>query len=311
LAELVVLTGARAGAVFELPEMPTVVGRSPEAHFQLDDPWISSMHAMFERRGAEIWVVDLESRNGTFLGPDRVQEALLPPSAVLRFGRTEVRVEREASRSREAPPSPPNPTPLPPSRPTSRIDAPAITGPHGILRGPHTMVESLPLATRTVALLRMALHVSKAVAAPDAERVRGAVETLQRAALAEGGLVLRHCCGLLAVFGAVGPSPDDADFALRAARAARADVESLGGFTARAALDRGSVLIGNVGGPDSFELAALGEVAERIERVLALAAPGEILAGPGATGMLGLDPASWVRVGSEEIRVARAGKSGP
>jgi adenylate cyclase len=89
LAELFVVNGICSGTVFFLPDVPTVVGRSAECHVQIGDPWISSMHALFERRGEQLWVVDLDSRNGTFLGEDRVQEAPLRPGARLRFGRTE------------------------------------------------------------------------------------------------------------------------------------------------------------------------------------------------------------------------------
>lgn len=90
--ELVVLNGSRAGARFVLPDVPTVVGRSPEAHLRIDDPWISNLHALFEARGADLWVVDLGSRNGTFVGLVRVKEAQVTPGALLAFGRTEVRV---------------------------------------------------------------------------------------------------------------------------------------------------------------------------------------------------------------------------
>jgi hypothetical protein len=64
--------------------------------------------------------------------------------------------------------------------------------------------------------------------------------------------------------------------------------------------------VGNAGGPERFELTALGEVAERTERILWLAAPGEILTGPGAAGLAGLEPATWMQVGAVELRVARA-----
>jgi class 3 adenylate cyclase len=308
VAELVVLSGARAGAVFELPEMPTVVGRSPEAHFQLDDPWISSMHAMFERRGAEIWVVDLESRNGTFLGTERVSEALLPPGAVLRFGRTEVRMEREETRGRgRYQPRPTPPAGPPVSRPTSRLNAPEITGPHGPVRA--RPEDALPLEPRPVALLRLAIHVSSLSPAPEAHQVRSAVEILQRAALAEGGVVLRQAGGALAVFGVAGPSPDDADSALRAARTALDQVEALGGgLAARAALDAGPVLLGNPYGAGGVELAALGEVADRSERLLAVAGPGEILVGPGAAGAVGASAPVAMTIGGAELSVARAAR---
>src|SRR5512144_2692370 len=95
VTEIVVLSGACAGSVFVLADVPMVVGRSPESHVMIGDPWISSMHAMFERRGGEIWVVDLDSRNGTFVGDERVAEARIADGDVVRFGRTEVRLDLE------------------------------------------------------------------------------------------------------------------------------------------------------------------------------------------------------------------------
>ena len=100
MSELLVLNGVCAGTVFFLPEVPTVLGRSPEAHLQIADPWISSMHAMFEKRGEDVWVVDLESRNGTFLDDARIQESRIPPGALLRFGKTEVRYEHRDDAAR-------------------------------------------------------------------------------------------------------------------------------------------------------------------------------------------------------------------
>lgn len=96
MLDLLVLNGSRAGARFALREVPAVLGRSPEAHLRLDDPWISNMHALFEARGAELWVVDLGSRNGTFVDRQRVEEARIEAGAHLAFGRTEVRLEPSA-----------------------------------------------------------------------------------------------------------------------------------------------------------------------------------------------------------------------
>src|SRR5512138_1802975 len=107
VTEIVVLSGACAGSVFVLADVPMVVGRSPESHLMIGDPWISSMHAMFERRGDEVWVVDLDSRNGTFVAEERVREAVVPEGAVVRFGRTEVRVEQRRVAPEPAPPDAP------------------------------------------------------------------------------------------------------------------------------------------------------------------------------------------------------------
>ena len=99
VAELFVVNGICGGTVFFLPDVPTVLGRSPECHVQVADPWVSSMHALFERRGDQLWVVDLDSRNGTFVGDERIQEAPVDPGARLRFGKTgaELRVRPRVS----------------------------------------------------------------------------------------------------------------------------------------------------------------------------------------------------------------------
>ena len=75
MSELFVVNGICGGTVFFLPDVPTVLGRSAECHVQIADPWISSMHAMFEKRGKELWLVDLESRNGTWVNDQKVREA--------------------------------------------------------------------------------------------------------------------------------------------------------------------------------------------------------------------------------------------
>jgi len=87
-----VVNGICGGTVFFLPDVPTVVGRSAECHVQIADPWISSMHALFERRGEQLWVVDLDSRNGTFVDEERVHESPLRPGVKIRFGKTEAEI---------------------------------------------------------------------------------------------------------------------------------------------------------------------------------------------------------------------------
>ena len=96
MAELFVVNGICGGTVFFLPDVPTVLGRSPECHVQVADPWISSMHALFERRGDQLWVVDLDSRNGTFVDEQRVHEAAIQPGARLRFGKTSAELRTHA-----------------------------------------------------------------------------------------------------------------------------------------------------------------------------------------------------------------------
>jgi adenylate cyclase len=90
VSELFVVNGICGGTVFFLPDVPTVLGRSAECQVQIADPWISSMHAMFEKRGKDLWLVDLESRNGTWVNDQKVREAPVAPGYRLRFGKTEV-----------------------------------------------------------------------------------------------------------------------------------------------------------------------------------------------------------------------------
>lgn len=101
MAELFVVNGICGGTVFFLPDVPTVLGRSAECHVQIADPWISSMHALFERRGGEMWVVDLDSRNGTFVAGERIHEAPLRPGVKLRFGKTEAEMRAGAQAEEE------------------------------------------------------------------------------------------------------------------------------------------------------------------------------------------------------------------
>jgi pSer/pThr/pTyr-binding forkhead associated (FHA) protein len=124
VVDLLVLIGAGSGACFQLPEIPAIVGRSPEAHLRLQDPWISNLHALFEPRGEELWVVDLESRNGTFVNGQRVREALVGPGTLVAFGETEVRLVApvQAGRTREFPAAP------------VRCEAVAMTGRHELYR---------------------------------------------------------------------------------------------------------------------------------------------------------------------------------
>jgi class 3 adenylate cyclase len=303
VAELVILTGENAGKVFVLPDIPTVVGRSAEAHVQLTDPWISSMHAMFERRGSDYWVVDLDSRNGTFLGEERVVEGHVSDGTVVRFGRTEVRVELKAGGV--APEPPEGARARDALRNTVRADATvALRGP--LAREPEED-DPYALAPRPATVLRMAIDAVGIEALPHApERLRAALDAAARAALEAGGVVTRlGGVGVLALFGISGPADDDAARAIGAARAARRGVRAEGGLDLRAAVDAGPVLAGNAAGSAGFDLAALGPAAERAERLLAHASRGEILAGPGVGARDGLARIDPVRLGDAEVEAFR------
>jgi adenylate cyclase len=89
MAELLVSNGVCAGTVFFLEHDRAVIGRSDECHVVILDPWISSRHCRVELRGDEAWIVDLGSRNGTYVEGRRVREALLREGSRVCLGRTE------------------------------------------------------------------------------------------------------------------------------------------------------------------------------------------------------------------------------
>ncbi len=285
------MNGVCAGTVFVLPDIPTVLGRSPESHLQIGDPWISSMHAMFERRGDEVWVIDLQSRNGTFVGEERVGEARLDDGAMVRFGRTQIRFTVRSSWT--PPPRTPREERVRPDtqRDTIRSEG-TISARAPEAREPvasEAEADPRALALRTVVVLRMSLHAVRIAASHDAAaRIRAAVDAAARAALDEGAMVGRLASvGVLALFGVTSPGADDAARAVHAARTARGAVRRLGGVDLRAAVDAGPLLAGNAMGPTGADVAALGAAADRCERLAALALPGEILLGPGAAGAAG------------------------
>ncbi|HET7825687.1 MAG TPA: FHA domain-containing protein, partial [Anaeromyxobacter sp.] len=131
--------------------------------------------------------------------------------------------------------------------------------------------------------------------------LRGALDAAAQAAAEAGAAVARLAgVGVLAVFGLAQPSADDALRAVAAARAARRAVRAQGGLDVRAAVETGPVLAASQGG---LELAALGPTAELVERMVAAAARGEILAGPTAGPASGLARARALAVGGAQVEV--------
>jgi len=262
---LLVLNGMHAGSRFRLPDVPTVLGRSTEAHYQIDDPWVSNMHALFETRDQVLWVVDLDSRNGTYLGASRIREAPVAVGSVLAFGRTEVRVEAVGGSPLATPPHHVSPALLDGIRATVRSDRP---------EGGRDL-ESIPMA-----VLRLALAVN---GAPDVAPPLEAIRAAAAAVLREGGRGAPvPGGGLVALFGQHGSAPDDCARALRAAAAIRRHVVALHpGLSVRLSVDHGPVVPTMLQEPDGAELTPAGPTAMRLERVLAEAKTGEILAGPG------------------------------
>jgi pSer/pThr/pTyr-binding forkhead associated (FHA) protein len=81
-----------------------LIGRNPRAEIHLDDRALSRDHAGLSRRGASLWIADLGSANGTFIGGERlVAPRLLRASDVVAIGRHELRIEGMPDGPRDTP----------------------------------------------------------------------------------------------------------------------------------------------------------------------------------------------------------------
>ncbi len=86
-----VILSDRAGEISRLPltagELLSV-GRCDDCTAQVRDILLSRHHCRLEAAGAQWFLVDLHSRNGTFLNGVRIARALLAAGDVVRFGRS-------------------------------------------------------------------------------------------------------------------------------------------------------------------------------------------------------------------------------
>ena len=83
------------GKRIEVPQNGLRVGALPDNDIVVDDGFVSSFHAQLFLRGERLFVRDLDSTNGTFIGGVRVVEAEVPLGAELRFGKACVQVESD------------------------------------------------------------------------------------------------------------------------------------------------------------------------------------------------------------------------
>src|SRR4051794_31061301 len=77
---------------FALGTEPVTVGRSAECAIRSDDPRVSRLHARFFVDQGALWVEDLGSSNGIFVGPNRVQRAPVPTGEIILVGSLLIRL---------------------------------------------------------------------------------------------------------------------------------------------------------------------------------------------------------------------------
>ncbi|WP_224362304.1 sigma-54-dependent Fis family transcriptional regulator [Hyalangium versicolor] len=85
---LLLLSGPSAGRRYEVATEVTI-GRSPSCEIPIDDDKVSRRHARVFVRAGQVWLRDLESRNGTLVNGQRVEgEACLLPGDRIQVGET-------------------------------------------------------------------------------------------------------------------------------------------------------------------------------------------------------------------------------
>ena len=89
---------------FELPKSgEVVIGRDPEVALPLGDRSASRQHAGLRVRGGEVWISDLDSRNGTRVNGERITESrLLIAGDVITICKASLIFYRQAAATSEA-----------------------------------------------------------------------------------------------------------------------------------------------------------------------------------------------------------------
>lgn len=95
-----VLVGPDRGRVFALDGVSTrraTIGTSPSCDVALSDRTVSRRHAALVGRSGRTLLVDLDSRNGTWMGDVSVREIWASPGVVIRVGDTVLRLDSDGA----------------------------------------------------------------------------------------------------------------------------------------------------------------------------------------------------------------------
>ncbi len=91
------LPAAAGGGVMAIPPAGLRFGANADNDVVIDDGFVSSFHAQIFLKGERLFVRDLDSTNGTFVGTVRVVEAEVPIGSILKLGKAELQVDTSES----------------------------------------------------------------------------------------------------------------------------------------------------------------------------------------------------------------------
>lgn len=86
---LVATTGAHRGMDFRLFEGKNVIGTSADCDIVVTDAYLSARHCTVRYENGNFVVIDLDSRNGTFVNQKRISKEDLIDNDTVRLGKTE------------------------------------------------------------------------------------------------------------------------------------------------------------------------------------------------------------------------------
>ncbi|TNM38468.1 FHA domain-containing protein [Nocardioides albidus] len=90
-----VVQGVNTGIVADLSQAPILIGRGNDAAIRLDDDYVSTRHARIVESGGQWYVEDLGSTNGTYLGSQRLTQAVpVGLGSQIRIGKTIVELRK-------------------------------------------------------------------------------------------------------------------------------------------------------------------------------------------------------------------------
>ncbi|HEU5056197.1 MAG TPA: GGDEF domain-containing protein, partial [Kofleriaceae bacterium] len=89
-AYIIVLAGQNVGEMYKVASEQITLGRGGGADVRLVDEGISRFHCRIKIDGDDLYVEDLQSRNGTFLNGERISRRKLEDGDKIQLGRTTV-----------------------------------------------------------------------------------------------------------------------------------------------------------------------------------------------------------------------------